>query len=77
LQPAILNAANEVAVQAFLDRELNFPDIASVIEAVLASTSARGRALALEDVLAADAEARQLARERIPAAQSRIRGAHA
>jgi 1-deoxy-D-xylulose-5-phosphate reductoisomerase len=77
LQPAILNAANEVAVQAFLDRELNFPDIASVIEAVLASTSARGRALALEDVLAADAEARQLARERIPAAQCRIRGAHA
>jgi len=77
LQPAILNAANEVAVQAFLDRELNFPDIPSVIEAVLAATSARGRALALEDVLAADAEARQLARERIPAAEARIRGAHA
>jgi len=77
LQPAILNAANEVAVQAFLDRQLNFPDIASVIEAVLTATGARGKALALEDVLAADAEARRLARERIPAIQARTRGAHA
>jgi 1-deoxy-D-xylulose-5-phosphate reductoisomerase len=75
LQPAILNAANEVAVQAFLDRELNFPDIPSVIEAVLAATSARGKLPTLDDVLAADAEARQVARERV--LMARTRGAHA
>src|SRR3970040_701661 len=34
--PALLNAANEVAVQAFLERQLNFPGIAGVCEAVLA-----------------------------------------
>lgn len=77
LQPAILNAANEVAVQAFLDRELNFPDIASVIEAVLAATGTRGKALALEDVLAADAEARHRAREHVALHKARTRGAHA
>jgi 1-deoxy-D-xylulose-5-phosphate reductoisomerase len=77
LQPAILNAANEVAVQAFLDRQLNFLQIPEVIEAVLAATRTRGKALALEEVLSADAEARQLARERIPASQARTRGAHA
>src|SRR5580704_185739 len=35
LTPAVLNAANEVAVQAFLDRQLNFLDIAAVIETVV------------------------------------------
>ncbi len=35
LAPAILNAANEVAVTAFLERRLNFPDIPAVIECVL------------------------------------------
>jgi 1-deoxy-D-xylulose-5-phosphate reductoisomerase len=77
LQPAILNAANEIAVQAFLERQLNFLEIPAVIEAVLAATRARGKALALEEVLAADAEARQLAREHIPATRARTRGAHA
>jgi len=33
--PAILNAANEVAVQAFLDRRIGFPDIPRVIEHTL------------------------------------------
>ena len=77
LQPAILNAANEIAVQAFLERQLNFLEIPEVIEAVLAATRARGKALALEEVLAADAEARLLAREHIPAFKARTRGAHA
>jgi 1-deoxy-D-xylulose-5-phosphate reductoisomerase len=62
--PAILNAANEVAVQAFLDRELNFLDIPRVIEAVITQMSA-GAIGSLEDVLAADAEARQRALERL------------
>ena len=58
--PAVLNAANEVAVQAFLDRRLNFTGIATVIDKVLqrlGSSSVK----ALEDVFAADAAARRLA----------------
>ncbi len=64
LAPAVLNAANEVAVQAFLDRQLNFLEIATVIETVVAR-SGGGSVGSLDDVLAADAESRQRARERI------------
>jgi len=64
LQPAILNAANEVAVQAFLERRLNFIGIATVIEAVI-TKSTGGKIGGLDDVLAADAQARQLAREEL------------
>jgi 1-deoxy-D-xylulose-5-phosphate reductoisomerase len=64
LQPVTLNAANEVAVQAFLERRLNFPGIAAVIEAVM-ERGAGGAIGGLDDVLAADAEGRQRARERI------------
>ncbi|HEU4623908.1 MAG TPA: 1-deoxy-D-xylulose-5-phosphate reductoisomerase [Steroidobacteraceae bacterium] len=81
LSPAILNAANEVAVQAFLDRQLNFLDIARVSEAVLAKMTGGpvpARPIRdLDDVLGADAEARRVARERIPTPQTRQRGAHA
>src|SRR5580700_7666951 len=66
LMPAILNAANEVAVQAFLDRQLNFLDIPRVIEGVITQMSA-GSIGSLEDVLAADAEARRRAHERLAA----------
>ena len=64
LQPVVLNAANEVAVQAFLEGRLNFPGIAAVIEAVV-ERSTGGAVGGLEDVLAADAEGRVRARERI------------
>jgi 1-deoxy-D-xylulose-5-phosphate reductoisomerase len=64
LAPAIINAANEVAVQAFLDRQLNFLEIATVIEAVVARNGG-GVVSSLEDVLAADADSRHRARERI------------
>jgi 1-deoxy-D-xylulose-5-phosphate reductoisomerase len=37
--PAILNAANEVAVEAFLQRRIGFPDIARTIEATLAAVT--------------------------------------
>ena len=76
LSPAILNAANEVAVQAFLERRLNFLDIARVSEAVLA-TMTGGPVHGLDEVLGADAEARRLARECIHTLKSRERGAHA
>ncbi|HEX5206818.1 MAG TPA: 1-deoxy-D-xylulose-5-phosphate reductoisomerase [Steroidobacteraceae bacterium] len=64
LTPVALNAANEVAVHAFLERRLNFPGIAAVIEEVVTRCPA-GAIAGLDDVLAADAEARRLASERI------------
>jgi len=60
--PAAFNAANEVAVQRFLDGAIRFGRIAEVIEAVLAGVGVRD-AGSLPAVLAADAEARRLARE--------------
>jgi 1-deoxy-D-xylulose-5-phosphate reductoisomerase len=56
-RPASLNAANEVAVSAFLEGGLNFARIPAVIESVMATTTA-GEIRDLDDVLAADAEAR-------------------
>ncbi len=63
-KPCALNAADEVAVEAFLERRLPFPGIAQVIERVLARMP-RLRPGSVEDVLAADAEARRLAREEV------------
>jgi len=56
--PVVLNAANEVAVAAFLGRRLNFASIATVIECVLQQHEA-GPVRSLEDALAADAWARE------------------
>ena len=58
--PAVLNAANEVAVQAFLDGRLNFTGIATVIDKVLQRLDPTP-VKALGDVLGADAAARHLA----------------
>ncbi len=63
-KPCALNAADEVAVEAFLERRLPFPAIAQVIERVVARMP-RLRPGSVEDVLAADAEARRLAREEV------------
>ena len=60
--PARFNAANEVAVQLFLDERITFGRIADIIERVMAQGGG-GSAASLEDVLAADAEARRLAQE--------------
>ncbi len=57
---AILNAANEVAVQAFLERRLRFNDIPRVIEATLAERS-HGPAESIDTILNADAAAREIA----------------
>jgi 1-deoxy-D-xylulose-5-phosphate reductoisomerase len=58
--PAIFNAANEVAVAAFLAGELVFPRITEVIEATLDRVPV-GAVERLEDVLEADAKARAAA----------------
>ena len=58
--PTVLNAANEVAVQAFLDGRLNFVGISTVIDKVLQRADS-SPVKALGDVLDADAAARRLA----------------
>ena len=58
--PAILNAANEVAVEAFLDRRIAFPDIAAINARVLEQLPASDEST-LESILAADTRARDIA----------------
>lgn len=60
--PAVLNAANEVAVEAFLSGRIGFTSIARVIEAVV-DRHKKGPVHSLEDVLGADQWAREKAEE--------------
>ena len=60
--PAILNAANEVAVESFLKRRMPFTAIPAMIEQVMQTVSRKDIAT-LEDVLAADHVARETAHE--------------
>jgi len=70
--PAVLNAANEVAVDAFLARKLSFLEIPGIIGAVLAEHSVRS-VDSLQDVLSAD----QWARRQAQVAVSLAAGAYA
>lgn len=66
LAPTILNAANEIAVEAFLDRRIGFLDIPRVVEAALETGEAKLSNLLPSDlsaVLATDNEARQWAND--------------
>jgi 1-deoxy-D-xylulose-5-phosphate reductoisomerase len=56
-----LNAANEVAVQAFLKGQIKFTDIAGVVESCLAQLDEQNRQLELDDLLALDGQIRQVA----------------
>ena len=67
LAPAVLNAANEMAVAAFLEGRLNFTGIAAVIAAVMDQLPV-GAATDLPSVLAVDQEARALALREITGA---------
>ncbi len=58
--PAVLNAADEVAVESFLKGNIRFTDIYRVIDEVLSACTSR-RITSIEDVLAADREARERA----------------
>nr|WP_306466425.1 1-deoxy-D-xylulose-5-phosphate reductoisomerase [Pseudomonas sp. HD6421] len=60
--PAVLNAANEVAVEAFLQRRIRFPEIAGMIEQVLDQEPVVALPT-LDAVFAADQRARELSRE--------------
>lgn len=61
---AVLNAANEVAVAAFLDGRLRFTGIAPVIESTLANARIED-AVDIDTVLSADRQARELATEEL------------
>jgi 1-deoxy-D-xylulose-5-phosphate reductoisomerase len=61
--PCALNAADEVAVEAFLGQRLRFSDIPRVIERVLERTAHTQSFNSLDDVLACDQEARRRALE--------------
>jgi 1-deoxy-D-xylulose-5-phosphate reductoisomerase len=66
LAPTVLNAANEIAVQAFLDRRIGFLDISKVVGETLsadAGAGSNGIAADLGTVLGTDARARVLAEE--------------
>jgi 1-deoxy-D-xylulose-5-phosphate reductoisomerase len=65
--PCVFNAANEVAVAAFLDGRIRFPEIATLVEDALEraeGTPARD----LGELVEADADARRLAAGRLAAA---------
>jgi 1-deoxy-D-xylulose-5-phosphate reductoisomerase len=64
--PCAFNAANEVAVAAFLDGRLPFLGIAATVEETLAAVEG-APARDLDDLLAADAEARRLAEKELVA----------
>jgi 1-deoxy-D-xylulose-5-phosphate reductoisomerase len=64
--PCVLNAADEVAVGAFLDGRIPFTAIAEVVEGTLAAIPARAPGH-FDDLYAVDAEARERARELIEA----------
>jgi 1-deoxy-D-xylulose-5-phosphate reductoisomerase len=62
--PAVYNAGNEIAVQAFLEEKVSFPAMAEVVHAALDGVGNHD-VHTVEDVLAADAAARKLAREAV------------
>jgi 1-deoxy-D-xylulose-5-phosphate reductoisomerase len=67
--PAVLNAANEVAVTAFLERRIGFLEIAPMVAACLEKAERQGLIIdveTLDDVLAADRETRRMAQIMLP-----------
>jgi 1-deoxy-D-xylulose-5-phosphate reductoisomerase len=60
--PAVLNAANEVAVQRFLDEDIGFADIPRAVEAVLERQPLQSEP-SLEGLVRADARARERTEE--------------
>ncbi|MDA8123204.1 MAG: 1-deoxy-D-xylulose-5-phosphate reductoisomerase [Deltaproteobacteria bacterium] len=63
--PAVMNAANEAAVGAFLSGRIRFTEIVGIVGNVLAGWRRKSRPVTLSDVIRADTEARQDAERRI------------
>ena len=68
--PTVLNAANEIAVQGFLDGEIGFLDIVSVVSEVL-SRSPGASVATVDDVIMVDQAARRIAREQVASFRAR------
>jgi len=64
VQPVALNAADEVAVAAFLEGQIGFNDIPRVIEQVLSATKPRNLT-SISQVLEVDSQARSLAQDKV------------
>jgi 1-deoxy-D-xylulose-5-phosphate reductoisomerase len=67
--PTVLNAANEIAVQEFIDGRLGFAGIAALVEATMESAAAGGilhEPADVEDAIDIDHDARKLAKELLP-----------
>jgi 1-deoxy-D-xylulose-5-phosphate reductoisomerase len=67
--PTVLNAANEVAVAAFLAKKLGFAGISALVEAILAAAGGRGllrEPASVDDALIIDHESRLLTNELLP-----------
>ncbi len=62
LSPCILNAAHEIALDGFIAGQIGFLTMARLVEDTVSSLGSLQSASCLEDVLAADAEARRIAR---------------
>jgi 1-deoxy-D-xylulose-5-phosphate reductoisomerase len=62
IMPAVLNAANEIAVEAFLDGRITFPRIWSLVEEAMNRSYNFARP-SLDDIIQADGQARDLVRE--------------
>ncbi|PVE23281.1 1-deoxy-D-xylulose-5-phosphate reductoisomerase [Microvirga sp. KLBC 81] len=66
--PTILNAANEIAVEAYMADQIGFYAISEIVESVCSTFSGSGRVPAtVAEALAIDGEARDMARRFIPA----------
>ncbi|MEK7803652.1 MAG: hypothetical protein AAB251_04565, partial [Deltaproteobacteria bacterium] len=70
--PAVLNAADEIAVEAFLQREIAFTDITEVVRATMEGfekgQGARGKGQghpSLKEILESDRQAREIAKEMV------------
>ena len=61
--PAVLNAANEIAVEAFVNRKINFPQITETVRRTMTAHKIVAHPT-LDQILAADAWARQEAMKR-------------
>lgn len=63
--PAVMNAADEIAVEAFLDGRIGFVGISDLVISTVEHLSSAASARSLDDILAYDKEARELARSLI------------
>ena len=71
--PAVLNAANEIAVAAFLEERIRYVEIPAVIEATL-DESAASAGTDLDAITAADARARRVATRHVEARAAAVGG---